>query len=327
MTAEAFIRCFKRFTARRGFPVRVVSDNAKTFKAAARMVKTIVEMSPVTSYLSNIGVRWVFNVERAPWWGGVFERMIQTAKRCLRKTIGKARLTYEELLTSVIEVEMTLNSRPLSFVSSEDVEEPLTPSHLLCGYRILSLPDPVTSVGGEDFDRPASAGDFTRRMKHLSKVLTDFWRRWRTEYLLELREAHRHHHASDVTDSPINVGDIVIVHEENLPRGLWKLGRVEKLMVGTDGRVRCAEVRVITSGRLSSTMKRPLQHLYPIETSRRGQVGSAQASDPTKEDSPSAVSLHSGVVGSVESPSGREMSVCLSTIHSPDMVQSEGTDQ
>ena len=303
MTAEAFIRCFKRFTARRGFPVRVVSDNAKTFKAAARMVKTIVETSQVTRYLSNVGVRWTFNVERAPWWGGVFERMIQTAKRCLRKTIGRARLTHEELLTSVVEVEMTLNSRPLSFVSSEDTEEPLTPSHLLCGYRILSLPDPVIGVDEEDFDRPASATDFTRRMKHLSKVLADFWRRWRTEYLLELREAHRHHHTSDVTDGPITVGDIVIIHDENLPRGLWKLGRVEKLMVGTDGKVRCAEVRVSASGRSSTTMKQPLQRLYPIETGNQGQTGLMQEGNPIEGDS---ASLHGGDVCSVESPPVRE---------------------
>ena len=34
LTAEAFIRCFKRFSARSGFPVRMISDNAKTFKSA-----------------------------------------------------------------------------------------------------------------------------------------------------------------------------------------------------------------------------------------------------------------------------------------------------
>ena len=38
MTAQSFIRSFRRFTARRGFPVRVVSDNAKTFKSAAKTI-------------------------------------------------------------------------------------------------------------------------------------------------------------------------------------------------------------------------------------------------------------------------------------------------
>ena len=73
-------------------------------------------------------MKWSFNLEKAPWLGGVFERMIQSAKRCLRKTIGNAWLTYDELITSVTEVEMILNSRPLSYVSSEDIEEPLTAS-------------------------------------------------------------------------------------------------------------------------------------------------------------------------------------------------------
>ena len=49
----------------------------------------------------------------------------------------------------VTEVEMILNSRPLSYVSTEDLEEPLTPSHLLMGRRVLSLPDPA-NVHPED---------------------------------------------------------------------------------------------------------------------------------------------------------------------------------
>ena len=116
MMAQAFIRCFKRFTSRRGFPVRIVSDNAKTFKTAARIVVATMETSTVKEYFSNIGIKWSFNLERAPWWGGMFERMAQTMKRCLRKTIGNARLIYEELLTSIVEVEKTMNSRPLSYV-------------------------------------------------------------------------------------------------------------------------------------------------------------------------------------------------------------------
>ena len=65
--------------------------------------------------------------------GGLFERMVRSVKRCLKKTIGGAKLTYEELLTVTTETEMILNARPLSYVTSADVEEPLTPSHLLHG--------------------------------------------------------------------------------------------------------------------------------------------------------------------------------------------------
>ena len=65
-------------------------------------------------------------------------RLIKSAKPCLRKTLGRAVLTYDELLTLVVETEAVLNSRTLSYISSDDLDEPLTPSHLLIGYRALS---------------------------------------------------------------------------------------------------------------------------------------------------------------------------------------------
>lgn len=112
----------------------MISDNGKTFKAASKAIhaafKAIHKMSShdvIQGYSSNIGVEWSFNLEKAPWWGGgIFERMIKAMKRCLKKT-------YDELTTVVTEAEMILNSHPLSYVSTEDIEEPLTPAHLLVG--------------------------------------------------------------------------------------------------------------------------------------------------------------------------------------------------
>ena len=64
--------------------------------------------------------------------------MIQSTKRCVRKTIGKVQLTYE-LSTVLAKVEMILNSRPLSYIESDDHEQPLTPSHLIMGRRVMNL--------------------------------------------------------------------------------------------------------------------------------------------------------------------------------------------
>ena len=49
-------------------------------------------------------------MERAPWWGGFFERLIGSVKLCLKKTLGKAYLTYDELVTVIMEIEAVLNS-------------------------------------------------------------------------------------------------------------------------------------------------------------------------------------------------------------------------
>lgn len=85
----------------------------------------------------------------------------------------------------------------------------------------------------------------TKRMIYLSKVMDHFWRRWKKEYLLELRDSHRYAASKGSTDQ-IAVGDMVVVHETGQPRGYWKLARVENLIVGADGRVWGARVRTQT---------------------------------------------------------------------------------
>ena len=99
----------------------------------------------------------------------------------------------------------------------------------------------MTSADDEGLDNPATHGDLTRRLKHLKKTVDDFW--WRTA---QVNAA---------------IGDIVIVHDDQHPRGLWKLGRIEKLLPGADGNVRGAFIRLRSKGR-SSVLKRLLR-LYP----------------------------------------------------------------
>ena len=95
-------------------------------------------------------------------------------KRCLKKTIRNARLIYDELLTAVTEVEMILNSRPLLYVSTDDMNEPLTSSHLLIGCRVLTLPmySPHEDL---DYGLSPSTVELTRQMHHFNKTLDQFW--------------------------------------------------------------------------------------------------------------------------------------------------------
>ena len=132
ISAPAFIRSFKRFSSRRGLPALILSDNGKTFEAAAREIKSVVSSPEVQRYFSGVGVDWRFNVPRAPWWGGVFERLVRSTKRCLRKILGQAKFSRDELFTALVEIEMVLNSRPLTYVSADNLDEPhpLTPA---CG--------------------------------------------------------------------------------------------------------------------------------------------------------------------------------------------------
>ena len=262
LSTTTFVRSLKRFASHRGLPTKMVSDNGKTFKAAARIIESVVTHSKVQQHLAGLGVQWIFNLPKAPWWGGMFERLIASTKRCLRKVIGQAKGSYDEILTTVVEAEAVINSRPLTYVSVDDLDEPLTPAHLLIGRRVLSLPD-YLSHGCEDIGHvePDLLG---RRVRHLNVTLNQFWERWRKEYLLELRESHRYHRGR-ANSSQVSVDDVVIVHSTEQPRAFWKLGRVEEVLVGKDGEKRGAVVRVAGGGRKSTLLQRPIQLLYPLE--------------------------------------------------------------
>ena len=83
----------------------MISDNAKTFKATAKGLKKLYSNKELQGYLEGDRIEWRFNLERAPWWGDFFKKMVRCVKRCLKKVLGNARLTFDELLTTVVEIE------------------------------------------------------------------------------------------------------------------------------------------------------------------------------------------------------------------------------
>ena len=87
--------------------------------------------------------------------------------------------------------------------------------------------------------------------------------RFQREYLTELREHHREIKKNRGTI--IGVGHVVTIYENRVPRHRWRLGRVEKLLRGKDGAVRSAVVRVTQKGQRSTTIKRQLRKLFPVE--------------------------------------------------------------
>ena len=61
MTSQAFLRSFRRFTARRSTPLLVISDNAKTFKAASKELKALMNDPQVKKYFWQQRTKWSFN--------------------------------------------------------------------------------------------------------------------------------------------------------------------------------------------------------------------------------------------------------------------------
>lgn len=135
------------------------------------------------------------------------------------------------------------------------MEQPLTPSHLLVGRRLLSLTDHLTYFEPEnDEDFKLTMESLQRRAKHLNSVLNHFWRRWSREYLLELRDTHRQRNTKNSQKS-VEAGDLVLVRNQDHPRGFWKMARVQSLITGKDGVVRGAALKVTSKSGPPTTLQ------------------------------------------------------------------------
>ena len=193
--------------------------------------------------------------------GGVFECLIESIKRCLKKVLRTAVLSEDEIRTIITEIEATLNARPLTYVYSEQMEDILMQSHLIIRRRILNLPD-FNKQCQEDsiIDQQM----LTHRMKYLSTLLKNYWHIWSNDYLTSLREFH-HNRTMRENTAFIKVGDIVVIHEEHVPRNFWRTGKVEQLIVSRDNEIRGAIVKCMTKQGRPVMLNRSVKKLFPLE--------------------------------------------------------------
>ncbi|XP_006814449.1 uncharacterized protein LOC102809591 [Saccoglossus kowalevskii] len=260
LTTESFLLALRRFTSRRSTPNLIISDNASTFVSASHQLKEIIQNSTVQRYLSDQRIAWKFTPKRSPWCGGFFERMISITKTSLKKVLGRSCVTYVELETILTEIESSINERPLTFVSSDIADlNPLTPSHLINGRSIHSLPQATETVTNPNILMNHHIAN--HRYRYLTMLQDAFWRRWSHEYITALRERHINQHKG-VKTNRIKVGDIVLVHDDIKKRLHWNLACVTKLLPGSDGIVRAAEIKT-----KSGMTNRDISRLYPLEIS------------------------------------------------------------
>ncbi|VDO68563.1 unnamed protein product [Haemonchus placei] len=113
----------RRFFARRGVPCLITSDNARTFELGETILKESIQAArhdpTVLREWSDREITWRHITPYAPWQGGLYERLIKSVKHSLHKTLGRSLLSFEELSTTVIEIEALLNTSLLTYVSND----------------------------------------------------------------------------------------------------------------------------------------------------------------------------------------------------------------
>ena len=250
LDTSSFLSGFRRFIARRGLPIKVWSDNGTNFVGGQNeLLKGIRELdrNRIQSHCARLNVEWVFNPPGASHMGGIWERVIRTIRRVLAALLGNARLTDEILHTLLCEVESVINSRPITKVPSDPQDpEALTPNHLLLLRE--GPPPPPGLFKSQDV--------FNKRWRHVQYLADQFWRRWVKEYLPILQVRHKWLQPQ----GNLKCGDVVLVADENTPRGLWPLAVVTDVKTSRDGLVRTVHVKTKTT-----TLVRPISKVVFLE--------------------------------------------------------------
>lgn len=247
LTTDAFLAALKRFTSRRGLCINLYSDNATNFVGANAKLREIHEFirgheHDLKAELNQRQITWHFIPPRAPHFGGLWESAVKSMKTHFYKVTQALLLTYEECYTLLTEIEAIMNSRPLTPLSSDPTDlNPLTPAHFLIGDSITS------PVERNQLDIPTNR---LSRWEHIQKIKQHFWKRWSQEYLHGLQSRSKWHN----TNSSIQIGDLVLLIEDNVPPLRWRTGRVIAVHPGED-----KVIRVVTVKCSSGVFKRPVK--------------------------------------------------------------------
>lgn len=237
LSSNTFLAAFARFSSRRGCPKDMYSDNGTNFVGASKSLKTEFRAffktahSEINLKYTHLGLNWHFNPAAAPHMGGLWEAGVKSFKHHFRRIAGNLKYTFEEFSTLLARIEACLNSRPLCPLT-DDVSciDALTPGHFLVGGPILAPPEIVID------ESPLTIVNRWQRVKALNQRLC---MRWKEEYLKEMVKRNKWR----APEANLEVNDMVVIKDDNLPPNEWRLGRVIKVIPGLDKQVRVAEVK------------------------------------------------------------------------------------
>ena len=287
LSTDSFINVMRRFVSRRGPILHLFSDNGTNFVGAERILRESIQnwnRQKLNSFFLQKEIQWTFNPPAASHMGGAWERMIKSVRRILTALSRERTLSEDQLHTLLLEAEAILNSRPLTPVTLDaDGITPLTPNHLLRVNDLANMPPTVT----EKKDCYAK-----RRWRHVQYLADQFWKRWSREYLRTIISRQKWHYKR----RNFEVGDVVLLTDDSIPRAQWSLGRVSTVYPDRHGIVRTVVVK--TRG---SELTRPIHKLcliIPTDENKDEDVADQCADDdacqPPEEDADQCVKEDGG---------------------------------
>ena len=240
---ESCLAAVTRFTARRGYPKTIISDNGTNLVGAAKELKAFMnewDKAKIESDLAQKKTVWKFGPPGAPHFGVIWERMVQSCKKVMIAILHIRSLTDEVLSTTMCLVEQTLNARPLTAVSDDPKDlTALTPNNFLLGRENASAPFMSSS---ERYN------DLRKSLKTTQAYADMIWKKWTREYLPQWNQ-----------DRKLKESELVWMVDDSVKRCKNNMGRVIKVFKGNDGVVRSARVEMA-----HGEFNRPVVKLAPV---------------------------------------------------------------
>ena len=226
LSTESFLQTFIRFISRRGKPNRLYADNGSQIKRGEREIARLyrsIQWNKVGEAAAERGVEFDYSLPYAQFQNGISERIVGSIKRALRKVLGNAKVTLSCFTTLISEIESQLNSRPLISPSLDKFSETITPALLMLGRNLDSLP--LGTMKDADQALP-----LTRFLAHRKKLMNDFVRRWRRDYVLSLGLSKFSKRPNAPT---LKEGMVVLLRDGGLKKE-FSLARIEQILPSAD---------------------------------------------------------------------------------------------
>ena len=248
-SSESFSRAFQRFTARRGVPKIVVSDQGSNFKGFNKELKEIAESSIIYNYLTESGIDWKWTPIGDPHFNGYVERSLSILKSIMKKSIGNKILSSDSLRTIACYAECLFNERPLCIMDASDPDFiPITPNMLNYGRSLRHFNHNAEEIDLNDPEFVINHKAINWRLKKLKSYLAQVRKIWIRDYLhlLTKKDVERQKR-SPYTKSLLQpkINDWVLIKDGSND---LRIGRILELIQSEDGEIRSARVKTKSGG-------------------------------------------------------------------------------
>ena len=273
-SSKEFLRAFQLHVFEWGIPQLCVSDLGSQLVSGTKVIQDFLKDTETQNYFTDHGgqcIKFENYVKGKSELGSLVESCVKQVKKLIFSSVGKTNLTVKDFDFLMHEVIHIINRRPMTFKEGlrnvvDDIASPITPEMLTKGYELLSLnvipdlhpiePDPDWSLQNpHDIIR-----DSYEKLRKVRQVLRE---KYQDEFLanLILQATDKQNRYTPKPHKNLNVGDIVLIKEQNCKPYNFPLGIIKSLETNSIGENTSA---VVLKGKTKETTKRHVSSLIPL---------------------------------------------------------------